>query len=530
MTLYAHFFSASFVLSSLICSGDEPLHRRIDRIVEAKFEGDPAPDSSDAEFFRRVHLDLAGRIPSADQTRQFLSDQSSHKRKLVIDKLLASPMFAERMADMFHVMLMERRGENPDWHSFLQNSFAKNKPWDQIVREILRPKRDDPLLRGAAFFYTKRLEKVGQQVIDYPGLTRDVGRMFLGVDLQCAQCHDHLFIDDYTQREFQGLFAVFKNVSIRNDKFPAINEKSMTEKLDFISVFEDTKQNTGPRIPFGREFQIPDLKTAPGELKKKKAPNAPPEFSALQLIADNLPSPDNQLFQKNIANRLWFCMMGRGLVEPLDQFHSSNPASHPELIRLLAKEFAAHNFDIKWMIREITLSQTWQRSSRVSSGRSLPSDGKYQIAHQRRLTADQLFWSTLQATGNLERLAPSNGAASSKEFTELKSGFLAAFGSEPKEPPTEFAPTVKRSLFLLNDAKVLELLKPENGNLMSRLLKLPNEKVASELYFSIFCRPPVEAESKLVAELLDQHKNNREAALRQLAWAMLSSMEFAVNH
>jgi hypothetical protein len=135
------------VLSSLDCSATEPLHQRIDELVAAGFNGKPASLSSDAEFFRRVNLDLAGRIPTAADSRAFLEDSSSDKRVAVIDLLLAAPEFAGRMANLFHVMLMERRGDNEDWMKFLKASFAQNKSWDQIVREILKPDRDDESLR-----------------------------------------------------------------------------------------------------------------------------------------------------------------------------------------------------------------------------------------------------------------------------------------------------------------------------------------------------------------------------------------------
>lgn len=532
MTRSALLTCAVMVLSSLDCSATEPLHQRIDELVAAGFNGKPASLSSDAEFFRRVNLDLAGRIPTAADSRAFLEDSSSDKRVAVIDLLLAAPEFAGRMANLFHVMLMERRGDNEDWMKFLKASFAQNKSWDQIVREILKPDRDDESLRGAAYFYTRRLEKSGQQPTDFPGLTRDVGRLFLGVDLQCAECHDHLFIDDYKQRDFQGLFAVYQNVSIRNEKFPAINEKTMTAKLEFVSVFDaSAKGNTGPRIPFGKEFEIPEPPPVdPATKKKRPDPNDPPTFSALSVIADSLPSSDNRLFRRNIANRLWFCMMGRGLVEPLDQFHSANQATHPQLLDLLADEFAAHDFDMEWMIREITLSETWQRSSRLGDRIEPPPRETYQVGNERRLTAEQLFWSTLQATGNLDRLAPKDGEEPSDEFKALQSGFVTSFASEPKEPATDYTPAVKQALFLLNDSKVLSLLKPQPGNLIEKLLNLPDEQIADELFLSIFCRLPDDTERTTINDYLKNNADRRAEAMSQLAWAMLTSIEFAVNH
>lgn len=532
MTRYALLMCTVMSLSSLVGSAEEPLHRRIDQLITADFKGEPASLSTDAEFFRRANLDLAGRIPSATDSRAFLEDSSPDKRSAVIDRLLASSEFADRMANLFSVMLMERRGDNEDWTRFLKTSFAQNKPWDQMVREILRPNREDESLRGAAFFYTQRLQKSGQQATDFPGLTRDVGRLFLGVDLQCAECHDHLFIDDYKQRDFQGLFAVYQNVSIRSEKFPAINEKTMTAKLDFVSVFDaSAKGSTGPRIPFGKEFVIPEPPALDPAVKKKRPdPNEPPTFSALSVVADSLPASDNRLFSRNIANRLWFCVMGRGLVEPLDQFHSANQATHPELLELLADEIASHNFNIKWLIRELTLSDTWQRSSRLGSETEPPPRETYQLGNQRRLTAEQLFWSTLQATGNLERLAPKDGEEPSEEFKELQSGFVTAFASEPKKPAVDYTPAVEQALFLLNDSEVLTLLKPKPGNLIERLTGLPDEKIADELFFSVFCRPPDEAERRTINEYLKGNSSRKEEALSQLTWAMLTSIEFAVNH
>ena len=172
---------------------------------------------------------------------------STNGQKLVTT-LLASPDYVRRMRDLFDAMLLERRGENPEWSKFLEKSFEANKPWDQLVREIIDPESEDETRRGAAFFYTKRLEKIGQQDTDFPGVTRDVGRLFLGMDLQCAQCHNHLFIDSYKQQDFQGLFTVYQNTFIRSDvKFPAIGEKVMTAKKEYMSVFDKVPLAVGPR-------------------------------------------------------------------------------------------------------------------------------------------------------------------------------------------------------------------------------------------------------------------------------------------
>jgi hypothetical protein len=489
---------------------EEPLHVAIDRLIDTSLDGQPvAGPVDDAGFLRRVTLDLAGRIPTVEELREFLTDPQPEKRDRAIQRLLDSSEYPRRMQELFHVMLMERRGDDPEWETFLQTAFAQNRPWDQLVREIVAPSDSDEALRGAAFFYTKRLEAYGQNPVDYPGLTRDVGRLFLGVDLQCAQCHDHLFIDDYKQLEFQGLYSVYLNLSIRGGvTFPAVNEKPFKDKLSFVSVFRDEQRETGPRIPFGTELAIP---AAPGE--------GQPVPSALPAVAQQLASPQNPLFARNIVNRLWFVMMGRGLVEPLDLHHSDNPPSHPELLELLAGKFVERQCNIKWFLGE--------RSTVLPDG-LVGSPALFAVGYEKRLSAEQLVRSLLAGTGEQARLADAAGA---EELKKLREKYVEAFANEPREPEDEFQPTVKGALFLLNDATLLDLLHRRPGNLLDRVAQLGDSPaIAEELYLSVFSRSPSPEELREIVELLDERADQKEQTLEYLVWAMLSSIEFSVNH
>lgn len=515
------------ILPGVRVCGEDALHVQIDRLIAEKFADQaPAPRCDDAAFLRRVTLDLSGRIPTAQETRTFLADASAQKRANLIDKLLADPAYAERMENLFHVMLMERRGDNPDWAKFLKSSFEQNRPWNDMARAMLAPKDADESLRGGAFFYTKRLEKYGENPTDYSGLTRDVGRLFLGIDLQCAECHDHLFVEDYKQVDFQGLFFVYKNLAIRNDKFPAVTQSAMTEKLEFVSVFDPTQKQTGPRVPFGKEFDIPPGLPKPDPKKKNNASNDS-LFDPLSLLAGEITSPENGQFNKNIVNRLWFLMLGRGLVMPLDVFHSANPPSHPELLELLAKEFVAQHYDIKWFLRELALSETYQRSSQWPEGfKEAPQPETYLVALEKRVSAEQLLSSVLEATGNTERIA-----SSSTEYADLRKRFLAAFANEAKEPELEYSATVKAALFLMNDPKVQELLKPNEGNVIDRVSKTPdNRQAVEELFISVFSRMPTAEEQSALVSYLEKNAPRREATLGHILWGMLSSIEFCVNH
>jgi hypothetical protein len=502
---------------------DEPLHSRIDALIETKLAGQPVAElSDDAEFLRRVFLDFAGRIPSVTEAREFLADSAGDKREKLIDKLLASDEFPTRMANLMHVMLMERRGEHPDWIAYLRESFRQNKPWDVLAREMIAPDPKNEQTRASAFFLSKRLEHYGQNAIDYPTMTRDVSRMFLGMDLQCAQCHDHLFIKDYKQDDFQGMYIVFLNTVLRNDtKFPAVSENLLTKKIEFQSVFNPEKKSIGPRVPGREEIAIQVFAKGEEYLeapdKKTKDPGRP-KFSPLEQLALQLTAADNLPFARNAANRLWFVTMGRGLVHPLDLHHSENPPSHPELLDLLAREMVAAKFDVKWLLRELALTRTYQRSGVLPAGAKEPLPEHFAVALEKPLSAEQLFASVTQAVGTA-----SNDA--------LKQKFVKAFANPPMEPEGEFAPSLRAALFLMNDAELLKVLDPQPGNLLQRLQALTSaDAVAEELYLSVLSRRPTADETAEVSDQLHKSADRRDAALKQLAWALLASAEFCLNH
>ncbi|MBI3469198.1 MAG: DUF1549 domain-containing protein [Planctomycetes bacterium] len=560
---------------------DEPLHSQIDKLIAAKANGAAMSGAaSDAEFLRRIYLDLAGRIPSLAEARAFLADQAPDKRAKLIDQLPAGPEYPRRMQELAHVLLMERRGDKPEWLAFLKASFEANKPLDQLVREILNPDPKNEATRGSAFFLSKRLEKYGENPVDYPGITRDVGRLFLGIDLQCAQCHDHLFVKDYKQADFQGLFAFFQNTFLRPDvKFPAVGEKVMTQKVEFQSVFKKEKKQIGPRVPGKEEMEVqvfpkgeeyaepPDAKT--------KSPGLP-KFDPLARLAEQLPTADNPAFTRNMVNRIWFIMMGRGLVHPLDLHHAENPPSHPELLDLLARALAAPHpqplspaagargdlasslaratgergrsdtqalapaagergrgegaFDVKRLLRELALSETYQRSSRLPDGVDDSPAELSLVAHENYMSAEQLLWSVLQATGS-DSASDKPLLPAGTTLDKLRDKFIKAFANPPAEPEGDFTPSLRSSLFLLNGATVLDCLTAQPGNLVDRLSKLSDDaEIADELYLSVLTRKPTPDEQAELADYLAKGGDDRSKSLANFAWALLASTEFCVNH
>lgn len=513
----------------------ESLSQRIDKLIAAKAGRQPlAEPASDSEFLRRVYLDFTGQIPTADGARKFLANPSADKRAKLIDQLFADARWAETMADRFHVLLMERRGEEEEWRKWLVASFKANKPWDAMAREMLAPEGTDAAKAGAWFFITKRLEKYGQNPTDHPGLTRDVGRMFMGVDLQCAQCHRHLTVKDYKQRDFQGLYAAYSNLRLQNPndtiKVKWAMESLLKKEMEFGSVFSETKKTTGPRVPFGVPITIPEFKKGEEwavKPDKKKGVSGRLKFSPLREIATRMATPENPYFARNIANRAWFLMMGRGLIEPLDLTHTKNPPSHPELLDLLAKELVAHKFDLKWLFRELARTQTYQRSSVLPKGGA--PEHLFASAKERPIAAEPLLRSVLLATGERDRVTKldEEDAHSLKSFGDL---FQGAFANAPREPELAVTPTLKAALFLRNNEALLWLVQRREGNLVDRLIKLKEPaKIANEAFLTLLARNPSDAERAMVKSFL-QKQPTLQNAVGDLVWALLSSTEFFVNH
>jgi hypothetical protein len=302
-----------------------------------------------------------------------------------------------------------------------------------------------------------------------------------------------------------------------------VGERPTVEKTPFASVFTKAPMLTGPALPAQMMLEIPALvKGMEYSEPPNKQTGAPGvlKFSPLKEISERLPTKTNSDFTHNSANRMWFLLMGRGLVHPLDLHHSRNPASHPELLDLLAKEFAARDFDIKWLLREIALTKTYQRSSKLPAGaKQAPAPEYFATALERRLTTEQLLQSVLVATGSDPKLADT-----------LRPKYLKAFANQPREPEEEVAPSLKAALFVLHDDAVLGLLKPKAGNLGDRVAKLFDADAVDALYLAILSRKPSADEHAACAKLLAKHPDKRADAIGRVAWALFASMEFGVNH
>lgn len=537
---------------------DKPLHKIIDEQIATgwKTRGvTPTSVSDDAEFIRRIHLDLTGMIPRAAVVQQFLQDQAPDKRERWIDRLASSPEFNLHMARVVDAMLIERRinvitsydVKVNEWRDYLASEFAEDRPWDRLVAEILGSDGADSKTKAGIKFYLARNVQPHE-------MTRDIGRIFLGRDLACAQCHDDPRIKDYTQKEYYGIYAFVNRMSFYRDT--KANRSFISEKAEggvsFESVFTGMKGMTYPLLR-GEMFSDPKLEKGKEYIVPPKAGGrAVPVYSRRVLLAKKLPRPETVGFSRNIVNRLWAQLMGRGLVHPLDFDHSLNPPSHPELLIALASHFEAMKYDVRAFIREVMRSKAYQLSSRRNAETPESPAAAFAVGALRPLSADQFAWSVLQATGRLSNHQQAAEKAlqgrEPKTFTATKATFewkrqmyagldrdvsllATRFYGSPGTPEESFEPTVNQALFLLNGPAILSAIQPSKNRLLVDALvaeKSP-EAIAEQIYLSIMSRRPSAEEIAEVRQHLSERKE-RSLAVSELASALLLCAEFRLNH
>jgi len=349
-------------------AADQPLHQRIDAAVEQTAIGPLAALCSDADFVRRIYLDLTGVIPTHEQVETFLADDSPDKRAQLIDTLINGPEFARHFAVQLNVLLMDRRTDatvdQKAWEGYLIDSITRRKPLNEIFQELIDP--GDSASPARKFLLNRDAEP--------HAMTRDVGRMVFGMDMQCAQCHDHPIIDDYYQADYYGLFAFLNRTTKFTDpksKLIVLSEKAEGE-APFESVFTgEGRKTTLPRVPWGATlYDEPTFSAEEAyQVKPDKENAGKPTFSRREALAKRL--SENEQFRRNLANRVWALVQGRGLVHPTDFHYAENPPVNPELLAILTEDFAQHKFDLHYAVRQIVLSKTYQRSCEPPAAETL---------------------------------------------------------------------------------------------------------------------------------------------------------------
>jgi len=474
----------------------------------------PSPTCSDEEFFRRLHLDVIGTMPKPDDIRAFLADKAADKRAKAIDKVLDRAEFVDFWALKWGDLLRISRAalqEKGMWsfHNWVRAQIRDNVPVDTFVRDIITAE-GSTFTDGPVNFY-----QVGKNPDDW---AETISQVFLGIRMQCAKCHHHPF-EKWSQDDYYGMSAFFSRLGTKNSP-----EFGLFGRETVIYI-----KNAG-------EVNHPRKKTVvkPHPLDGKEMDD---EFDRRKKLAEWLTTKDNAYFAKNIVNRFWGYMMGRGLVEPLDDIRATNPASNPDLLAALAKDFADHQFDLKHLLRTILNSRAWQASSSVLEGNALDTANIHFTRYTtKRLTAEQLADAVDFATGTQEKYVglPLGTKAIQLPDSAVRSYLLDVFGRPSRKVVCECErttqPNIAQALHLLNGEFLNTKISDTTGRVEKLIAaKADQNKAIEEIYLATLARLPKPEEVSKAKTWIASAADAKEG-LQDLMWTLLNSREFLFNH
>lgn len=513
----------------------------IDRHVAAGWRSHdiaPAKRSSDAEFLRRVSLDLLGVIPTHDEAVQFLDNNATDKREKLVARLLDHPRFGVHQSDVWDMVYF---GRNPPgfgtrdrdgFKNWLRDQFNENTPYDEWARAILKAE-GNTVEHGAPMFYV--------QYKNAPeDATQAITQKFLGVQLQCARCHDHPF-DEWTQLDFYAMAAFVARLQVvdvgKKGKLKAfaIGEKNLGDVMFTGPAIDQTPGKKGrpvrPKFLAGERLEEPELPKDFKEVRNFPSNKMPPKpkHSRKDALADWITGRENPYFARAAANRIWAQFMGKGIVHPVDNLSSHNPPSHPELLDDLAQALVKHDFDLKWFIGEIVSSRVYQLSSGGEAEAAKPL--WYQRARYRPLSAEELFESWVRASGYREAVE-GDGKKDDSRFRVkgITWDYLRRAFGEPNDGVGNFQGGLHEHLYL-NNGQVRQLITQRPGGLHAAITKSQSawpERV-ERLYLQVLSRRPTTEESRKFVEFLSA-KDDARGRLHDAIWTLMTCGEFRFNH
>lgn len=476
----------------------------------------PSPIASDAEFLRRAYLDLLGRIPNIKETRLFLDSKDKEKRSKLIEALLDHSDFPKNFANVWAVVLIGRadQGRNVNreaMKTWLRRQFAEGTPWDKMAFELINA-RGSNLENGAANFVLAHLE--GDRV----PLTSMTTRVFLGLQIQCTQCHDHPS-NDWKQSHFWGINAFFKGVNsrrVRVERNGALVDSHMEvydERTDAFSSYDRRNGMVGVQFP--------------SYLDGRKVPEGTEIDRRLEL-AKMITDPANKDFARAMVNRMWAHFMGKGFVNPVDDFGDHNTPSIPELLDQLADDFRASGFNIKNLVRWITASHAYHLSSATAGGND-KDETLFSHMSLKAMSPEQLFESLIVATAAHKVGSAGDTDAVRDRWTQQ---FVTTFANDEEEEALNFQGTIPQALMMMNGELMDKAVSGKPGSFLGDLLEqaqlqrgiAPEAYIVTNLYLAALNRPPNSRELTRAQSYFRQP--DKIAVMQDLFWALLNSNEF----
>jgi hypothetical protein len=530
--LFGCAFAGSLRAEDLL-PADTTIEAAIDHYISIRQKAlnvEPAALAEDANLLRRTTLDLHGRPPTAAEVKTYQQNNDPAKRRELVERLMASPAFAREQAAAFNALLMN--GTNASLRSYLTEAFRENRSWDRIFRELLVGQENDAEQKGAINFVKARLK-------DHDKLTAEASSLLFGVNVSCAQCHDHPLVTDWKQDHYFGMKSFFVR-SFENGDF-------MGEKPYGLVEFKTTAgESKKAKLMFltGQVFDEPESKEPDDKakkeekellekLKKDKKPPSAPEYSRRAKLVEIALSPEaNSFLSRSIVNHVWNRLLGRGLVMPVDQMHSENPASHPELLSWLARDLQSHNYDLARLIRGILLSDTYARSSRWESSAKRPTDDLFAVGIVRPLTPWQYGTALKVAISNPDQFpADLAGDALDGKMQGLE-GSGRSLTDKLEHPGPDFQVSIDEALSFSNADRISkDLLRFDANTLLGKLKTIADDKEAATVaIWNVFGRAPADEELQALELYMKARADRREPALQQMVWALLTSSECRFNY
>ena len=476
----------------------------------------PSEVCSDDIFIRRVYLDIVGLLPSEDELNTFLTDTNPKKRETLVDQLLERKDFTEiwvmKWAELLQIRTTGNNGNDVTyksallWYEWLRGQIAANRPFNEIVRDLLSATGGSYDSPATHFFKAER---------DIKKLTENVAQVFMGTRIQCAQCHNHPF-DRWTMDDYYGFASFFTRVKRKRGEDP-------TDLIVFDGNGEIknpvTNQNAPPTFLGGGLATIEK-----GETRRAA-------------MAEWLTKPGNPWFARNVANVMWSHFFGIGIVDPVDDVRISNPATNPELLDTLGQKFTEYNFDMKKLVRDICTSRTYQLSTQANETNASDTTN-FSKSRIRRLRAEVLLDTLAQVTGtpNKFRGLPLGARAVNIADGNTSTYFLTTFGRATRKTvcscEVKMEPNLSQALHLLNGDSVTNRIT--RGKIINKMMdqKLAPAEIVKSLYRRTVTRNPTDAElSKLNHTLVEAKTlNETRLVLEDIFWALLNSKEYLFNH
>ena len=490
----------------------------------------PSDVAEDEEWLRRAYLDIAGHIPPAEVVDQFLADKDKEKRTKLIEKLLDDPSYERNFATIWTNLSVGRRAprrgnrmpySREDMYRFYLRAFHDNRPWDQIVYDVVSAEgRHDR--EGAVNYLLAQM----QMPDDGVQATAKTTRLFMGIQVQCTQCHDHPF-NKWEQDQFWQFNSFFRQ--LKKDVEREYNPKSGRMEDKYVSLAR--KDFSGP-VFFERRSG--EMKVAYPKFFEESVPEGP-GVNRREQLAKLMTQGEEPWIAKAMVNRMWSHFMGYGFTKPVDDMGPHNAASHPELIDRLAVEFVKSRYDVKQLVRWITNSEAYNLTSRMGRNNELdnPAAGEVPLfSHMyiKTMSPEQLYDSLIIAT-EAHKAGRSSWTEADKKKQQWMQQFVVAFDTDEADEATTFNGTIPQALMMMNSELVKNAISTDKGTYLSTVLAGRGSDMAkiNQLYQSVLGRKPSRTELSKFNQIVRKYPN-KLWAYEDMFWALLNSNEFILNH